>query len=132
QTFGPKTTVSDVTSSTATGLFKLGEPQYMRNLEFPSTGIDAAGSLYVTWNDGRTGKSHVLISKSTDGGATWGAPSAVTSGANDEMQPSLSVDGSGLHDLYYMRNADNTLDVVVANSSNGGAPWSLKRGTSQC
>jgi len=131
QTFGPETTVSDVTSSTATGLFKLGEHQYMRNLEFPSTGIDAAGSLYVTWNDGRSGNSHVLISKSTDGGATWGAPSAVTSGANDEMQPSLSVDGSGLHDLYYMRNADNTLDVVVANSSNGGATWSFKRVTSE-
>lgn len=130
-TFGPETTISDVTSSTPTGLFKLGEHQYMRNLEFPSTGIDAAGNVYVTWNDGRSGNSHVLLAKSTDGGATWGPPSAVTSGANDEMQPSLSVDRSGLNDLYYMRNADNTLDVVVANSTNGGASWSYKRVTSQ-
>ena len=131
QTFGPETTVSDVTSSSPTGLFKLGEHQYMRNLEFPSTGIDGAGNVYVTWNDGRSGNSHVLLSKSPDGGATWGAPTSVTSGANDEMQPSLSIDGSGLHDLYYMRNADNTLDVVVANSGDGGATWSYKRVTSQ-
>src|ERR1700730_14819708 len=131
QTFGPETTVSDVTSSTPTGLFKLGENQSRSNLEFPSTAIAPAGNLHVTWNDGRSGNSHVLLSNSTDGGLTWTAPIAVTSGANDEMQPSLSADGSGLHDLYYKRNADNTLDVVVANSSNGGATWSYKRVTSQ-
>jgi hypothetical protein len=131
QHFGPETTISDVTTSSPTGLFKLGEHQYMRNLDFPSTGIDGAGNVYVTWNDGRSGNSHVLLSTSTDRGLTWTAPTAVTSGANDEMQPSLSVDASGLHDLYYMRNADNTLDVVVANSSNRGTTWSYKRVTSQ-
>jgi hypothetical protein len=30
-----------------------------------------------------------------------------------------------------MRNADNTLDVVLANSGDGGASWSYKRVTSQ-
>jgi len=131
RTFGPEITISDVTSSTPTGLFKLGEHQYMRNLEFPSLAVDPSGTVYATWNDGRSGNSHVLLSNSTDGGLTWTAPSAVTSGTNDEMQPVVSADGSGLHDLYYMRNADNTLDVVVANSGNGGASWSYKRVTSQ-
>jgi hypothetical protein len=131
QTFGPETTISNVTSSTPTGLFKLGEHQYMRNLEFPSLAIGGNGTVYATWNDGRSGQSHVLLSSSADAGLTWTAPSPVTSGANDEMQPALSADASGLHDLYYMRNADNTLDVVVANSSNGGSSWSYKRVTSQ-
>ena len=130
QTFGPEITISNVTSSTPTGLFKLGEHQYMRNLEFPSLAVDPSGMVYATWNDGRSGKSHVLLSKSPDG-VTWGPPQAVTSGANDEMQPVVSADSSGLHDLYYMRNADNTLDVKVANSSNGGASWSYRRVTSQ-
>jgi hypothetical protein len=130
QTFGPETLIANVTSSSPTGLFKLGEHQYMRNLEFPSLALDSSGTVYATWNDGGTGHSHVMIAKSADGTA-WGPASAVTSGANDEMQPVLSADGSGLHDLYYKRNADNTLDVLVANSSNGGASWSYKRVTSQ-
>ncbi|MDQ6711855.1 MAG: glycoside hydrolase [Candidatus Dormibacteraeota bacterium] len=129
-TFGPETPISNVTSSSPTGLFKLGEHQYMRNLEFPSLAVDSSGSVYATWNDGRSGNSHVLISKSPDG-MTWGPPTAVTTGANDEMQPALSADGSGLHDLYYKRNANNTLDVVVANSTNGGLTWSYKRVTSR-
>jgi hypothetical protein len=130
-TFGPETQISDVTSASPTGLFKLGEHQYMRSIEFPSLAIDSNGNLYDTWNDGRSGKSHILIAKSSDGGSTWGPPTAVTSGANDELQPALSADGSGLHDVYYMRNADNTLDVVLASSSNGGLTWSYKRVTSQ-
>ncbi len=36
------------------------------------------------------------------------------------MQPSLTGDHD-LHLLYYRRNSDNTLDVVVANSPNGAA-----------
>ena len=131
QSFGPETLISDVTSSSPTGLFKLGEHQFMRNLEFPSLAIDPAGNVYDTWNDGRTGNSHIMIAKSSDGGQTWGPASPVTTGSNDEMQPALSADGAGLHDLYYKRNADNTLDVLVANSGNGGASWSYQRVTSQ-
>jgi hypothetical protein len=110
--------------------FQLGPHQFMRDLEFPSLAIDPAGNIYDTWNDGRTGKSHVLIARSTDGGSTW-VVNPVTTGANDEMQPALSADASGLHDLYYKRNTDNTLDVIVANSTDGSLTWSYKRVTSQ-
>jgi hypothetical protein len=130
-TFGPETLISGVTSSSPTGVFKLGEHQFMRNLEFPSLAIDPAGIIYDTWNDGRSGNSHILIAKSSDTGITWGSPISVTTGTNDEMQPALSADGSGVHDLYYMRNVDNTLDVVVATSTNGGLSWSYKRVTSE-
>jgi hypothetical protein len=137
QTFGPGTVISDVTPPTPTALLKLGPHQYMRLAEFPNLSMDPAGNLYDSWNDGATGKSHIRLAKSSDGGATWGCPTAqpsscwVTTGANDEVQPAISADASGVHDLYYKRNADNTLDVIVANSTNGGASWAFKRVTSQ-
>ncbi|MDQ6709233.1 MAG: hypothetical protein M3Z11_01610 [Candidatus Dormibacteraeota bacterium] len=83
QTFGPETTISDVTSASPTGLFKLGEHHYMRDLEFPSLAIDPSGNVYDSWNDGRSGKSHVLIARSSDSGTTW-TVNTVTAGANDE------------------------------------------------
>ncbi|MDQ6709234.1 MAG: hypothetical protein M3Z11_01615 [Candidatus Dormibacteraeota bacterium] len=46
-------------------------------------------------------------------------------------QPALSADGAGLHDLYYKRNADNTLDVLLANSTNAGLTWSYERVSGQ-
>ena len=75
------------------------------------------GALYVAWNDGASGHSHIRLAKSTDGGQTW-TLSWATQGSNDELQPSLTGD-SALHLLYYRRNNNNTLDVFVANSTNG-------------
>lgn len=127
QTFAAGVKIADVTSSVPNGLLQLGPGQYMRNLEFPTIAF-LGGALYVAWNDGASGHSHIRIAKSTDGAQTW-AVSAATQGANDELQPSLTGD-SALHLLYYRRNNNNTLDVYVANSSNG-AGFPAKRVTTE-
>jgi hypothetical protein len=118
QTFGAGVHIADVTPSVPNGLLELAPGQYMRNLEFPTMAF-LGGALYVAWNDGASGHSHIRLAKSTDGGQTW-TISAATQGSNDELQPSLTGD-SALHLLYYRRNNNNTLDVYVANSTNGAA-----------
>jgi hypothetical protein len=109
--------IADVTPSVPGGVLELAPGQNMRNLEFPTLAL-FGNALYAAWNDGGTGKSHILLAKSTDGGQSW-STSQVTEGANDELQPAMTGDGSGLHLLYYQRNGDNTLDVFVGNSKNG-------------
>ena len=118
QTFGAGVHIADVTPSVPNGLLELGPGQYMRNLEFPTMAF-LRGALYVAWNDGASGHSHIRIAKSTDGGQTWSL-SWATQGSNDEVQPSLTGD-SALHLLYYRRNNNSTFDVYIANSSNGSS-----------
>jgi hypothetical protein len=77
-------------------------------------------ALFVAWNDGSSGNSHVRLAKSTNSGASWNL-SWATQGTNDEFQPALSGDGDGLHLLYYQRNSNNTLDTIVGNSTNGNS-----------
>lgn len=127
--FGPEVKVSDVTFSFATGALELAPGRLMRNAEFPTLAM-LGSSLYLAWNDGRTGQSHILISRSTDNGATWSAPASVTAGFLDELQPALSSDRESLQVLYYQRNPDNTLDVRVANSADG-TTFSSERVTTQ-
>jgi hypothetical protein len=134
-TFSKPTTIANVVSSTGNfGAFVLGPGQYMRNLEFPTV-AQQGGTLYVAWNDGASGQSHIMLSKSSDNGATWSSPSAVTSGSNNEAQPAISADGSGVHILYYEISPSgpgtSQLDTVVADSKNGGHSWSMTRVTSQ-
>jgi hypothetical protein len=129
-TFGPETTVAVVgQAGPPFDEFNLGDGKYMRSIEFPSPGI-RGGTLYIAWNDGSAvgGHSHVRLATSTNGGATWSS-SWVTSGSNDEIQPALSADASGVHIVYYRRNPDNTLDVYVSNSGGGG--FSAARVTTQ-
>jgi hypothetical protein len=117
QTFGAGVKIADVTPSVPDGLLKLDEGQYMRNLEFPTL-AQRNNALYVAWNDGAGGNSHIRLAKSTNGGRSWSL-SWATQGANDEVQPALSGDSAGLHLAYYRRNRNNTLDVFLANSEDG-------------
>ena len=128
QTFGRGVKIANVTPATPDGLLFLGPGRYMRTIEFPSIAI-RGGKIYVAWNDGASGRSHIRLATSTNGGATWSV-SFVTSGNGDEVQPALSADSSGLHLLYYHRNPNNTLDVLVGDSHNGTS-FITKRVTSQ-
>jgi hypothetical protein len=118
QSFAAGVKIADVTPSVPNGLLELAPGKYMRNLELPTMAF-LNNALYVAWNDGGSGHSHIRLAKSTNGGQSWSLSSA-TQGSNDELQPSLTGD-QDLHLLYYRRNNDNTLDVFVANSSNGAA-----------
>ena len=134
QTFPQKVKIANVSPSTGVpfGAFQLGPGQFMQNAEFPTL-AERAGNLYATWNDGASGHSHVVLATSGDGGATW-APSPVTSGDNDEAQPALSADASGLHLLYYeispAGDGTSQLDVLVSNSKSGNK-WTTNRVNSQ-
>jgi hypothetical protein len=130
-----KKTANPVTSSTqGQGVFVLGASKFMRNLEFPTLAF-RNGALNMTWNDGGAGDghSHIKLATSTDGGTTW-TTSFVTSGSNDEAQPSISADPSGLHILYYQisdgGNGESQLNTLVSNSRDG-SHWRVQRVSSQ-
>jgi len=128
-TFGNAITVSTVAAATPTGALKLGPGQFMRTIEFPTLAMRGA-RMWTAWNDGRSGHSHVLLASSTNHGATW-STHAITAGTGDEVQPALSVDAAGLHLAYYQRKANNTLDTVLADSTDNGAHFTATAITSQ-
>jgi len=128
-TFDHGTTVASVTSASPVGALELGPGLFVRTIEFPVLAM-RAGTLWLAWNDGGTGRSHIRLATSTDNGATWGL-SSVTNGSGDEIQPAISVDSAGLHIAYYQRNANNTLDTVVADSTDNGVHFAAKTITSR-
>ena len=128
KTFAPGVKIASVTEAVPNGLLFLGPGKYMRDLEFPAIAL-RGNAIYVAWNDRANGHSHIRLATSTNGGHTW-AVRLVTHGSGDEVQPALSADASGIHLLYYHRNANNTLDVLAGNSRNGTG-FSQKRVTTQ-
>lgn len=127
QTWGPGVRIATVTPSVPDGILGLAPGQYMRNLEFPSLAF-FNGALYVAWNDGASGNSHIRLGRSSQGTGGW-TVKQITSGANDELQPALSAD-TALHVMYYRRNADNTLDVLESSTTNGST-FTVQRVTSR-
>jgi hypothetical protein len=128
KTFGPGVKIATATEAVPNGALFLGPGKYMRDLELPAIAL-RGNAIYVAWNGGAHGPSHIRLATSTDNGQTWSAR-FVTSGPTDDVQPALSADGSGIHLLYYHRNPDNTLDVLVANSRSG-TTFTTRRVTTQ-
>jgi hypothetical protein len=128
KTFGHGVKIANVTQAFPDELLFLGPGRYMRAAEFPTIALHG-NAIDVAWNDGAQGKSHIRLATSTNGGKTWSV-SFATHGAGNEVQPALSADRTGIHLLYYQRNRNNSLDVLVGNSSNG-ASFATRRVTTR-
>jgi len=118
-----------------------GDAGGIRNPNLPSAEIDAAGTIYVVWDDCRfrTGCSSndIVMSTSTDG-TTWTVPAripidSVKSGV-DHFLPGIGVDAAtsgntaNLTIVYYYYPVSNCggtckLDVGFVNSQDGGNTW---------
>lgn len=114
----------------------------LRTTPLPSVGIDAAGKVYVAWEDCRfrtnCSSNDIVLSSSADG-VTWSAVTrvpidSVTSG-RDHFNPGLGVDPTtsgtsarlGIY-YYFLPNASCVpagckIKVGFISSSDGGATW---------
>jgi hypothetical protein len=107
----------------------------MRAIALPSLDSDSAGTIYAVWHDCRfhancTGNDLVL-STSTDG-ATWTAPTRVTSGSNAFI-PGLAADPArpGHLAVVYVHDYNGScrsnaclLGASIVQSRDGGKTWS--------
>jgi hypothetical protein len=98
-----------------------------RNFELPTTTIDANGVLYAAWNDrpagvggGNNNATRIFLSVSRDGNQTWSAPQVISGRVSrqvmsDRFQPWITIDGSGLHAMWYQRVAGDPADLIQAD-----------------
>jgi hypothetical protein len=119
-----------------------GEAGGLRSISLASAEVDAAGRVYVVWQDCRfrsnCSANDIVMSSSTDG-KNWSAvariPIDATSSGIDHFLPGLAVDpassGStarlGLVYHYYPQSSCSAatcqLDVGYVSSPDGGAHW---------
>ena len=95
----------------------------------PALAVDPVnGALYATWNDYRNDDSDVVLSRSTDGGATWSETRRINDDPSrprrDQFFPAVTVGSdSTVHLLWLDRRDDgNNLRYLpyYASSSNAG------------
>jgi len=94
---------------------------------------DENGSLYVTWNDYRTGDSDALLIFSHDNGATWSDQLRMNDDEEgnglDQYFPAVAVSPDGfVHVFFYdKRNDENNtiMEVYYTMSMDGGMNWTF-------
>jgi len=117
-------------------------PGGLRSGPLPSAEVDAAGRVYVVWQDSRFrsgARDDIVMSTSADG-SSWSAvvrlPIDATSSTVDHFIPGIAVDratsGGSAHlavTYYYYPTSSCSastcqLDVGFISSTNGGSSWS--------
>ncbi|HEY7125355.1 MAG TPA: sialidase family protein [Ktedonobacterales bacterium] len=100
-----------------------------RNFSLPAFAADpTTGELYLTWADERFGDSDILLSTSSDGGQTWGAPVRVNDDpkgdGKDQFQPQVVVAPNGVVSIMFFDRRDDPnnflVDAYLAQSTDGG------------
>ena len=117
--------------------FSAGVPGMRTGGNIVTAAVDRRnGTLYVAWQDARyTGAvEQVLLSRSTDGGASWSAAEVVSDGPDDapSFTPAVAVDGGGRVGVAYysLRNDPNRgmgVDLYLAFSTNSGGSFGASR-----
>jgi len=115
-------------------------PGIQRCNGMPITAVDRSdnphnGTIYINWSDQRNGKDNtdIWICKSTDEGNTWSKPLRVN---NDETKThqfltwmALDQTTGYIYIVFYDRrhHDDNTTDVYLARSTDGGLSFDNKK-----
>jgi Neuraminidase (sialidase) len=99
----------------------------------PDIAIDqGSGAIYVAWQDAASGTVSIMLSKSTDGGATWSAPQKVSDSPAGvaAFTPSVDVSNDGAVGVTFYDFRNDTPDTATAltdywfrASTDGGSTW---------
>ncbi|MCP4645667.1 MAG: hypothetical protein GY851_34800, partial [bacterium] len=97
----------------------------------PHVMTDGVGNWVAAWERGDVRQPHMVVSTSTDAGATWTAPallnSSLTVGLACNKEVDISADGAGNWVALWRTQEDlimfDTVDILMSSSTDGGATW---------
>jgi hypothetical protein len=115
------------------GTFQDTGPPDVRTGGLPAAAVDpVTGALYAVWQDGRfrsDGLDDVVVSSSSDGGASWSAVRVVNrASTRDHFTPAVAAYGGFVHFLYRSRrNLSPRVDARYVVSADGGSTFGPER-----
>ena len=102
--------------------------------DHPQIAADASGNMVVAWHSddphGNPGdySRKILVSRSSDSGATWSAGQTIDASPAEDFDVSLATDGAGTWLAAWTREGDAAYggdrDGFFARSTDAGASWS--------
>ncbi|MBA7620246.1 hypothetical protein ES703_27591 [subsurface metagenome] len=79
-------------------------------------------TVHVVWYDHRDANWEIYYKRSTDGGTSWGTDTRLTDDLNFSRFPSVAVEGSDVHVVWYDIR-DGNWEIYYKRSTDGGTSW---------
>ncbi len=85
--------------------------------------VVSGNDVYILWNDNSTGRFGIFLSKSMDGGTTFGAPVNISKNIGSSTSPQFAVSGNEVF-VVWQGKATGKYQIIFAKSTDGGATFS--------
>jgi len=95
----------------------------------PMVATDPSGNIYVVWEND-SGVLGVFFARSSDGGATFTAPVALSTNTGGSMSPQIAVDVNGDVNVVWEDDSGNSSDISFSRSADHGATFSAPKSLS--
>ena len=95
----------------------------------PMVATDTTGNIYVVWEND-SGVLGVFFTRSSDGGATFTAPIALSTNTGGSVSPQMAVDVNGDVNVVWEDDSGNSSDISFSRSADHGATFSAPKSLS--
>ncbi|MFQ6106675.1 MAG: VWA domain-containing protein [Thermoplasmata archaeon] len=90
----------------------------------PTVAVDSSGDVYVVWFDNRDPSyNHIFVSKSVDGGATFGVEIQISSQDATNAFPCATTMGDKVYVCWREQDLTGFITLWIADSADFGSTW---------
>jgi hypothetical protein len=97
----------------------------------PQVATDAAGNIFVVWENDTAGALGILFSRSIDGGLTFSAPVFLSANMGGSVSPQMLVDLVGNINVVWEDDSVGAADISYSRSANSGISFSIPKSLSR-
>jgi len=88
----------------------------------PSVAVDSSNNIYVVWEDLRSGY-HIYMSKSTNGGTSFGAAAKLDSSSGQARYPAIGIAPNDNLTVAWQDSRNSNWDVFLVTSTDSGSSF---------
>ena len=97
----------------------------------PQVATDAAGNIFVVWENDTAGAFGILFSRSIDGGLIFSAPVFLSTNMGGSVSPQMLVDLGGNINVVWEDDSAGAADISYSRSANSGISFSIPKSLSR-
>jgi len=83
----------------------------------------SGSAVHIVWHDTRDSDYEIYYKHSTDGGISWSADMRLTNSVGISYYPSIAVNSSLIHVVWYDNRGGNNYHIYYKHSTDNGVSW---------
>ncbi|CUR52058.1 exported protein of unknown function [Nitrosotalea devaniterrae] len=87
--------------------------------------VENNNHIYVIWQSSLSGTSTILMTKSLDGGTSFGKPTTISDASQLSAFPQIALSGNHVYSSWIEKSTDNSTNIIFTKSDDQGSTFDV-------